>query len=75
MSAFGRGFLYKREDGYSTVITPGDRVVIKTPHGNELSGRVVFAFPTHVTINIGGRHGTPRIADNSNIVSVRRRRI
>ena len=75
MSAFGCGFIYKREGGYSTVITPGDTIVISTPHGGELRGRVVFAFATHVTINVGGRHGTPKIADNSNIVSVRRRRI
>jgi hypothetical protein len=53
-------------------IRPGDRVTIKTPHGNKLTGRVVFA-PTRVTpwavLNLGGAHGKPGVANAANIVA------
>lgn len=53
-------------------IRPGDRVTILTPHNSRLTGRVVFAFASHAVLNLGGRHGTPGIADESNTVCVKR---
>ena len=52
-------------------IRPGARVTIVTPHGSKLSGRCVMKFPTHAVLNLGGAHGTPGIADESNTVSVK----
>ena len=57
------------------VIAPGDRVIFTTVQGQRRSGRVVFSFPTHVTLNCGGRHGTPQVCDESNIKEVRARRV
>ena len=64
-------------------LRPGDTVTALFPsgigrNGVELkarTGRVVFAFPTHVTLNLGGRHGTPGVVDNPDrIVRVKRAR-
>jgi hypothetical protein len=50
-----------------------DRVTISTPHG-QVTGRAngLLFFPDHCVIDIGGRHGTPAVADASNIIAVRR---
>ena len=47
---------------------PGDRVRFRTPQGQIRSGRVVFALPTHLTLNCGGPHGTPAVVDENNYV-------
>lgn len=49
----------------------GDRVTIVDRFGAERTGRVVMKFRTHLTLNMGGKHGTPGIADESNTVRVR----
>jgi hypothetical protein len=51
----------------------GDRVTIVTPHGNERTGRVVMKFSSHLVLNLGGAHGTPGIADDSNTIRVNKR--
>jgi hypothetical protein len=53
---------------------PGDRVTIVNRFGQESTGRVVFARPggsPHLTLNMGGRYGTPGIATAANIVKVK----
>lgn len=45
-----------------------DRVWIRTPQGQTRSGRVVMRFPTHLVLDGGGRHGTPLVATEENIV-------
>lgn len=54
-------------------LRPGDRVTIRTPQGQERTGRVVMTFPEHVVLNMGGAHGTPGIANERNFVRVARR--
>lgn len=54
----------------------GDIVVVNVPAGigrngpefKQRRGRVVMAFPTHLVLNGGGRHGTPLVADATNYV-------
>ena len=54
----------------------GDTVVINVPAGigrngpefTQARGKVVMAFPTHLGLNAGGKHGRPRVADASNYV-------
>ena len=52
-------------------IGPGRIVYFSTPHGNIQHGPVVIASKTHVTVSIGGRHGTPRVVNESNFMSVK----
>ncbi len=52
-------------------IKPGSRVTIKTPQGQERSGRAVMKGPHGWVLNMGGPHGTPGIASPSNIVKVK----
>lgn len=53
-------------------IRAGDRVTILTPHGNKLTGRAVMRSATGGwVLNLGGRHGTPGLADEENIVAVK----
>jgi hypothetical protein len=52
-------------------LLPRDRVTIRTPHGQELTGRVVMVFEEHAVLNLGGRHGTPGVATEENTVRVR----
>lgn len=52
------------------LLRPGDRATIATPHGQELSGRVVMKFATHAVLNLGGKFGRPGIADDSNLLRV-----
>ena len=52
----------------------GDRVTIKTRHGNELTGRAVM-FNRKVgawVLNLGGKHGTPGLADERNTIKVKK---
>ena len=55
-------------------IRAGDRVTILTPQGQKRSGRAVMrsSYGGWV-LNMGGRYGTPGIADESNIVKVSKR--
>lgn len=54
-------------------IRSGDTVIIITPHGARLKGRAVMRSSTGGwVINLGGRHGTPAIATDSNVVDVRK---
>lgn len=53
-------------------IRPGDRVTILTPHGNQLTGRAVMRSSSGGwVLNLGGRHGTPGIATEENIIRVK----
>lgn len=52
---------------------PGDRVWIRSPQGQEHSGRVVMAFPYHLVLNMGGPHGRPGVADARNFVKIKRK--
>jgi hypothetical protein len=56
--------------GLTHNVKPGDRVTI-TRRGKRVTGRVVMVFAgSHAVLNMGGRHGTPDIADDGNIVKV-----
>jgi hypothetical protein len=48
----------------------GDRVTIRTPQGGRQSGRAVMRGPAGWVLNLGGRYGTPGIADERNTVAV-----
>jgi len=50
-------------------ISPGDTVRYSTPQGGQGKGKVTIAARTHVVLNTGGRHGTPKVVDDSNYVS------
>jgi hypothetical protein len=54
------------------VIKPGDSVTIVTPQGQQRTGRAVMRS-SHGgwVLNMGGKHGTPGVADEHNIVSVK----
>jgi hypothetical protein len=52
-------------------IKNGDRVTIRTPHGQERTGRAVMRGPYGWVLNMGGPHGTPGIATDENIVKVK----
>jgi hypothetical protein len=53
------------------IICPGATVTILTPQGCHLRGRAVMPCSAGGwVLNGGGRHGTPLIADDTNIVSV-----
>jgi hypothetical protein len=50
----------------------GDRVTIKTPQGQEVTGRAVM-FNRKVgawVLNLGGRHGIPGMACERNFIKV-----
>lgn len=53
------------------VIRPGDRVTIVDRFGVERTGRAVMRGPHGWVLNMGGKHGTPGIATDENIVSVK----
>lgn len=55
------------------LIGPGDLVIIRTPQGQERSGRAVMRGPAGWVLNMGGKHGTPGIASEANIVRVTKR--
>lgn len=54
-------------------IRVGDRVTIVNRFGQKSTGRAVMRS-THGgwVLNMGGRHGTPAVADSHNIVSVKK---
>lgn len=53
-------------------IQHGDRVTIVNRFGQEHTGRAVMRGPSGWVLNMGGKHGTPGIATESNIVKVRK---
>jgi hypothetical protein len=55
-------------------IRPGDRVTYVNRFGQRLTGRVVFALPTHLTLNMGGRYGTPAVINYADVVKVQPKR-
>lgn len=63
-----------------SMIRPGDKVTIMVHAGGigkhmewkETTGRAVMRGPAGWVLNMGGRYGTPGIADEENIVRVRR---
>ena len=54
-------------------IRNGDTVTISTPHGTR-KGRAVMRSPYGWVLNGGGRHGTPLLSDDDNVVAVRKLR-
>lgn len=53
-------------------IRPGDRVTILNRYDQRRTGRAVMRSATGGwVLNMGGPHGTPGLADNSNIVGVK----
>lgn len=53
-------------------IRPGDRVTIVDRFGKERTGRATIIVPgSHVVLNMGGAHGTPAIATDSNVTRVK----
>ncbi len=61
----------RNEGAAVDAIRPGSRVTIRTPQGQERSGKAVMrsSYGGWV-LNMGGPHGTPGLADDGNIVAV-----
>lgn len=63
-------------------IQPNDTIEFLQPNGigrngpevKRARGRAVLCFPSHVVLNIGGRHGTPAVVTDDNFVAVVRRK-
>jgi hypothetical protein len=53
-------------------ISPGDRVWIKNRFGQVHSGKAVMRGPAGWVLNMGGAHGTPAIADEKNVVKIKK---
>jgi len=51
-------------------IRPGNRVTIRDRFGQERAGYAVMRGPAGWVLNMGGRHGTPAIANEENIVKI-----
>lgn len=54
-----------------SAIKAGCRVTIVTPHGQQRTGRAVMRGPAGWVLNLGGKHGTPGIASETNVLMVR----
>jgi hypothetical protein len=63
-----------RRVGMFSTIQPGDRVTIVTPRGQEMTGRAMMKGPAGWVLNVGGRYGTPALADEDNVVKVSKTR-
>ena len=55
-------------------IKHGDRVTIVNRFGQEHTGRATMRGPHGWVLNMGGRYGTPAIANETNITKVRKGR-
>lgn len=57
-------------------IQHGDRVTIVDQFGKRHTGRAVMrsSYPNAWVLNMGGRHGTPALASDENVVAVRKGR-
>lgn len=68
--------MFQREDGepvsVDDVIRVGDRVTIYTPQKQKRSGRAVMRGLAGWVLNMGGPHGTPGIATDKNVSSIKR---
>jgi hypothetical protein len=53
-------------------IRAGDRVTIVTPQGQKRTGRATMKGPAGWVLNMGGRHGTPAIASDDNVIKVKK---
>jgi hypothetical protein len=56
-------------------IRTGDRVTIVNRFGQERSGRATLRGPHGWVLNMGGRYGTPAVANESNIVKIKPRTV
>ena len=57
------------------LIRPRSKVTIVNRFGQEHTGRAVMCGPHGWVLNMGGRHGTPGIADEENTVAVGSKRV
>jgi hypothetical protein len=57
--------------GLFASIKVGSRVTIRTPYGQVRTGRAVMRGPAGWVLNLGGRYGTPGIADERNVIQVK----
>lgn len=64
----------RRLDGLVDDIRHGCRVTIVSPQGQQRTGRAVMRGPHGWVLNMGGRHGTPAVASDTNIIRVRCKR-
>lgn len=55
----------------SDLIHSGARVTIVDRFGVERTGRAVMLGPAGWVLNMGGKHGTPAIANDANITRVK----
>lgn len=62
----------RERGGVMSQIHAGDRVTIVDRFNKQYSGRAVMLGPAGWVLNMGGRHGTPAIANEDNIVKVRK---
>lgn len=53
-------------------IRAGDRVTITNRFDQHHTGRAVMRGPVGWVLNMGGRHGTPGIATDKNIIKVKK---
>jgi hypothetical protein len=53
-------------------IKAGDRVTIVNRFGQSSTGRAVMKGAAGWVLNMGGKYGTPAIADGTNVVRVKR---
>jgi hypothetical protein len=51
-------------------IRAGDKVTIRLPKGQEWTGSAVMRGDYGWVLNMGGKHGSPAIADEANVVRV-----
>ena len=53
-------------------IMVGDSITMSTPQGQLLNGKAVMKGPYGWVINVGGRHGTPRVVHENNFIKMRK---
>lgn len=64
------GYTPERAASIFDSIRTGDRVTIVNRFGQKATGRATLRGPAGWVLNMGGRYGTPAIADERNIVKV-----
>ena len=57
-------------DNLRQCVNNGDRVTIVDRFGAKRTGRAVMFGPAGWVLNMGGRYGTPAIANENNIVKI-----
>ena len=53
-------------------IMVGDSVTMSTPQGQLLNGKAEMKGPYGWVVNVGGRHGTPRVVHENNFIKMRK---